>query len=480
VHSVRHVWHVLATVCVVTVPTAVGYSAEGSRPTTRPEPPRLSAQIRGVLAHKRLHKSIAAVHVVMIPTGREIFSVQPDRPMIPASNMKLVTTAAAVTVLGREFTFHTCVYLVGRDLVVVGGGDPTIDGRFTDGRPGHFLLQWAQHLKRAGLTRVEGDLVVDDGLFDQEYVHPHWPVNQLHKWYCAPVSALSLNENCIRVMVEPCEDRSQAVVRLAPHLRSVEVLTDDLSVATRAGDHRWGVRRHPTRDQLTVYGAVFQAHDVLVAVHSPPLYFGDAFRTALEDTGIHVAGRVRHQPGVDLDGARLLHTHRSSLLPALVVCNKSSRGFYAEMLLKMLGTRLGRGTWAHGRDVVDRFLRERDLAPEGYRMDDGSGLSRENRLTARQLVGLLLWMAKQPYGDAFRNTLAVGGVDGTLDSRLTNAAVKGRVFGKTGYIAGVRALSVYLFTRRGRWLAASFLFNRSGPHAKHAIDAICALLVENL
>ena len=477
---IRNRWAVVVAACLLGAPVHAAQRADRRRATTEPQQVSVRALIGRALGDKHLGKAVAAVHVVMVPTGQVIYSTRADRPAIPASNMKLLVTAASLALFGPDFVFRTRLYLVGRDLVVVGGGDPTIDRRFADGHPEQFLRQWACELKRAGLTRVDGDLVVDDGLFDQDYVHPSWPRDQLDKWYCAPVGALSLSENCVSVHVQPTDDRSAVVAELVPPVDYIDVVPRHLEVADRAKDHRWGIVRHPTRDQVTVSGSVFQAHDGLVTVRCPPRYFGAVFRRALEDQGIAVAGRVRHQVGVPLTGAKLLHTHQSPLLTALTVCNKDSRGFYAEMLLKMLGTRMGKGTWAHGRAVLDAFAKQRGLAAKGYLVDDGSGLSRKNRLTARQLAGLLLWMAKQPYGDRFRKTLAVGGIDGTLDSRFTDPAVRGRVFAKTGYIAGVRALSGYVLTRRNRWLAASFLFNRTGSHAKHVIDRICTTLIENL
>jgi D-alanyl-D-alanine carboxypeptidase/D-alanyl-D-alanine-endopeptidase (penicillin-binding protein 4) len=238
-----------------------------------------------------------------------------------------------------------------------------------------------------------------------------------------------------------------------------------------------------------------------VAVHNPTLYFGSALVETLRAEGIVVAGPVQRAPLVGPEGVHpafvcdLVHT--SPLGATVTVANKRSQGFYAECLLKLLGAYAANpraeygakapadrprvASWDNGRAEAMRWLAERGIPMAGVVVDDGSGLSKENRLTALAVTELLALMYER-HGEAFIGTLAVAGEDGSLRSRMRGTAAEGNVYGKTGYVAGVSALSGYVRTRGGRWVAFSILMN-DVPwgglwRARLAQDKVCIRLVE--
>jgi D-alanyl-D-alanine carboxypeptidase/D-alanyl-D-alanine-endopeptidase (penicillin-binding protein 4) len=216
-----------------------------------------------------------------------------------------------------------------------------------------------------------------------------------------------------------------------------------------------------------------------VTVDDPTLYFATVLREILADEGVTIAGRIRREPGI---GGRKEFkprvVHRFPLLPALAVTNKESQNFYAEQILKTLGAEHGDGSWDGGRQVANQALGKLGLDPKSYVLDDGCGLSRNNRVSPRAFITLLVGMYRGPHSERFRETLSVAGVDGTLAKRLTDDTYRGRVWAKTGSITGVRSISGYVRTRSGQWLTFSFLVNKARVSVRTLQDDLCKILVD--
>ena len=216
-----------------------------------------------------------------------------------------------------------------------------------------------------------------------------------------------------------------------------------------------------------------------VTVEDPPMYFATVLREVLAEEGIHVEGKIRREPGMGRSSEfRPRVVHRFSLLPALAVTNKESQNFFAEQILKTLGAEHGGGSWDGACQAARRALNELGLDPDSFVLDDGCGLSRENRASPRAFTKLLVAMHQQSNGESYRQTLAVAGVDGTLRKRLSDEPYRGRIFAKTGSITGVRAMSGYVQTRSNQWLAFSLLINGVQRSVRTIQDDFCKLLVD--
>ena len=434
------------------------------------------------------------VHVVDVASGRTVYEYDADRERILASNTKLFTAAAALDRLGPGHFFETEVLLRGEvesgvltgDLAVIGGGDPSISGRFHQGDAFAVFREWADELARRGIRRVRGDLVMVHGLFDDAVVHPDWPRDQLAKWYEAPVAALSFSDSCARVKIWP-DGRPGAPAQVAGLPR---VPFFDVEVTARttssSSNHRVGVTRQPEGDRLTVWGAVYRGArpvETWVAVADPVRYFGLALRQALEEEGIRVDGDVTVTAELPAAEWRRLVVHRSDLLSALEVVNKRSQNFYAESVLKLLGARsCGRGSWEAGLEVVAEFLERVGLGRGTYRMADGSGMSRNNRFSARQVTTLLAEMVQHRYAVEFLRTLPYSGEEGrSWERRLAEDPYRGNVFAKTGRLRAVSALSGYAKAASGRLYAFSVLCNgaKGDWGAKAGQDEIVKAIVRN-
>ncbi|HEV8292473.1 MAG TPA: D-alanyl-D-alanine carboxypeptidase/D-alanyl-D-alanine-endopeptidase [Tepidisphaeraceae bacterium] len=431
------------------------------------QPPTLENRLDGILNRSASTGATFSARVVDLQTGRELYSRSPDRPMIPASNMKLFVTAAALDFLGADYRFKTYLALDGEDLWVIGSGDPaTGDPRIAKAagkKPTALFDDWADALQKRGVNRISSVVYYDRAL-DEQWVHPNWNKSFLVDWYAAPISGLNFNDNCVDVKVLP-----QAKLEVMPPTQSVRI-NNELIPDGKAPP---AIDRAPKANIYTITGAATRPTDLeSKPVTDPGAFFIDAMRTHLASRGLEISGPTRRADSFDLSllsPPKLIAIHETPMKDLLFRLNKNSQNLFAEALCKILGRAFEAsqghdvpGSWEAGGRAVAAFFAKYAIAHNGFRLIDGSGLARENRITARISTDTLSVMFHHPAGQLYRESLSVAGQDGTLAKRMLD--LKGRVFAKTGYIGGVRTLSGYIQTRSGRWLSFSILFNQvPGP-----------------
>ncbi len=479
-----------------------------------PNPAALREDLDEILREADLGQTVVAVRVLDLgrpgdaSRPRCVYSLRPDRPLIPASNMKLMVTAACFDRLGPGWRIRTHVGRVpsprGRgkwDLAVIGGGDPNLSGRFWGGDTVGAFRRWAAVLKERGVTALER-VVLDDTLFDAALVHPNWPANQRDKWYEAPVNALPINDNCVNIHVAPGPAGGEARLWLEPPGAGID-LSGSIRTVTSKKAHRYSLERFVDPDgrmRLHADGGFWAKAPERVehrTLADPTGVFGRALVHTLRAEGVRVAGPVVRAAlttprGAAKRGFRCDLVHVSRLGATAAVANTRSQGLYAECLLKLLGAWAltpkvttpkppRQGSWASGREELARWLSARGVPAARCVFDDGSGLSKKNRLTAFTLTRVLALMERVT-GGRFRATLAEAGEpDGTLRRRMRGTAADGRIHAKTGYVRGASALSGYAETRTGRLLAFSILMNgfKHGHlwKAQLAQDKMCIRMV---
>lgn len=476
----------LAPVVLIAAPRG-GWCGDGAAARSS-----LEQRVRSLIARYGFPYANVAVAVVC-DKGEVVVSLNADEPFKPASNQKLLITAAALRWLGADHVYETTILATGPvregtiagDVIIRGGGDPNISGRFSGGRPAALLETWAERLRAAGIRRIEGDLVGDDTLFDDVRFLPGWNRAQEGRWYAAQVSALSLNDNCIDLTIEPgAAAGALARVSALPSCPFVELSGVPRTVA--GGETRILVHRESGTNRISISGTIDRRlphWKDSVTVDDPALFFTGAFASALEAAGITLAGRPRkaeRSPAAAppcSDGALpgevppreeiVLVRHTSTLKQDLPVIHKSSQNLHAEILLKTLGARIsGEGSVAGGEEALRRFLRAKGLPEAGVVIADGSGLAHENRLSALLLARLLHGVKSEPYFEVYRDSLAIAGEDGTLRKHFEGASpLRGKLFGKTGSIAGVSSLTGFI-EREGAVWCFSILVNGFAPRAR--------------
>lgn len=409
----------------------------------------------------------------------------------PASVMKLVTTAAALDLLGADRRFETTIETAGHvdgmgrllgDLYLVGGGDPNLSGRFFGGDRLAPFRSLARQLAEAGIRRVEGRIVGHEGLFRGERRPEGWDWEDLVWWYGAEISALSFNDNAADLTAVPGDSvGSPLQVDARPRTRFFDV-TSSATTGSRGSEDELQLVRELGSNLIVLSGSHAKGArrwEGRVALEDPALYATTVFDEVLSNEGIPVSGGVTTSSGPLPDSRRRLARHEGPPLGEVIaVVNKESLNLHAEMLLRHLGAGAAEAeTLESGREAVEAFLERLGVDAAGWHIQDASGLSQSNLITARGLCQLLVAMGRHPAGDVFRDSLAVAAGDGTLEHRLRGAAA-GRVRAKTGTLRHVSALAGYASARDGRRLAFVAILNHfTGKSAWRQVDRFATALV---
>jgi D-alanyl-D-alanine carboxypeptidase/D-alanyl-D-alanine-endopeptidase (penicillin-binding protein 4) len=430
----------------------------------------LTARLDEILNRLADTGAVVTARVVELDTGRELYAHDIDTPFTPASNMKIPVSAAGLDMFGVAHTFKTYLARDGDDLWVIGTGDPgTGDPRLEKRRgcePTGLFDDWADALQKRGIVRITGDLVYYDGALDDQWLHPSWGEDVLH-WYGAATSGLNLNDNCIDITIHPAEDGQPVRYEVMPPVKNITVINECVT----GSEHEPTIEKLAEGDIYKLGGTCTKKAELKSKpVGDPGAFFCDALRTHLAARGISIDGETRRSP-IPLDNwtppdpDKVVAVHETTTRDILGRINTNSQNFFAEAFCKLTGQafaahhgRLVPGSWGDGEQAIRAFLRRLDIDDSGFVVADGSGLSDDNKLTARLLTDLYAAMLAHPDGDDYLNSLAKAGVNGGLQQRLTD--VKGRVFAKTGYIGGVRALSGYVRTMDEEWLTFAIIYNR--------------------
>jgi PBP4 family serine-type D-alanyl-D-alanine carboxypeptidase len=371
------------------------------------------------------------------------------------------------------------------DVYLVGRGDPGLSCRPGVGRATAFE-ELAQALRTAGLRRIEGRLIGHEGLFRGERRGVDWSWEDLVWSYGAEVSALSLDENVALLTVSAGERPGDPVAVDRSPASSYYRVVSTATTAPVGGKSDLALSRASGSNVIRLSGthpAGAPAELLPVALEDPARFAATVFAEVLEASGIRVAGPVETSSDPLPPGIRVLAARDSEPLSEILkAVNKLSRNLHAEMLLRLLGAHAkGEGSANAGHAAVQDFLARAGVRSEGGALHDGSGLSRSDILSPAGLVELLVAMDRHRYARPFRESLAVAGIDGTLENRMRGTPAAGRILAKTGTLRQVGALAGYSSSRSGERLAFALLVNNftvSGVEVNSAIDAICALLVE--
>src|SRR5690606_18149205 len=452
--------------------------------------------LQSLFTDPALGHALWSAHVRSLATGDVLYALNPSQRLVPASNQKLLTVAAAAETLGWDYRFTTRVLATGTvdadgtldgDLIAVGSGDPTISPR----HPARWdaLDRWAGQVAARGVRIISGHLIGDDDAFEEPGWGSGWSWEDLSAGYGSPIGALQYHENEVEILVGPgLEAGTRAIISTSP-LGSGLVIDHDVTTAAAGEPTRIALHRIPGDATLTVRGQIAagdRPRTLLAAVANPTQLFVNAFREALARKGIFVSGSaldiddLRTKP--DLSQADIWVIDQSEPLSSIVdPLLRWSRNGYAETLLWALSPPGEPASEATGLKVMRESLTRLGIAPEQYGAYDGSGLSRYDTVSAEALTTLLARMwSDTHYQDRFRAALPLSATSGSLERRMKDTPAAGRVWAKTGSMFNIRSLSGYVFTADNEPLAFSFLannYNVPSAEIEAAMDKALALIV---
>jgi D-alanyl-D-alanine carboxypeptidase/D-alanyl-D-alanine-endopeptidase (penicillin-binding protein 4) len=412
--------------------------------------------------------------------GREIVAISPDDRFVPASNTKMFTTAAAfdtLTTLDKpDDAGGTAVALDGKDVVLGGRGDARLSSApdcVTD-----CLAALADAVRKD--TKRVRDVIGDDSLFADERWSPGMSWNNIPTRSGTGISALSLDDNEVRLTVSP------TALGAPPKVESLGYFDVDNRATTVAAGQPTALEteRLPLERRLRLTGTIAldsAARPLQLGIDDPAHYAAWRFAALLRERGVRVTGtiRPRHRDTVVLtQPGDLTRLSPPPLIEDLRMINKVSQNLHAELMLRRIGLTSGTASIASGQAVVTAMLTKAAVPRWAYDFSDGSGMSSYNRVTPRATVGLLRWTTTQPWGEAYRATFPIGGVDGTLSRRFKATPLEGKVFAKTGTLNQANALGGFLTAKSGKTLVfAVYAADMPGDaSATKAVDAALNLI----
>lgn len=441
--------------------------------------PRAVAQVSGEIENL-IDNSVAsnAIWSVQVRdmSGNILEDLNGNKLMRPASNFKLVSSGAFLDKLGPDFQFQTKLYGRGNqtgevwdgDLIVKGGGDPTINGDFYNDNAFYVFEKWVQVLQKRGIKKIDGNLVGFDGLFDDIPYPKGWEWDDLSFYYAPEINALSFNSNVVDLEVT-ANGRVGSIPQISwfPFDTPYVEFVNEQVITPRGTSFKESYMRLQGTNVIFLRSTLPQSYYETepLTITAPAFYFMDTFKRYLENRGVEVTGQLY----IDSDfygwrnsGLDVLDTHESVPLHQIVEkMNMDSNNFYAEMLLKKIAAEeySVQGSTDLGLQVLKEFMDQNGFDTQHVTLRDASGMAPAILLRGDDLNKYLVQLSAKEYFPYFFDSLPVGGKTGTLSHRFRNSPVSQKFYGKTGFVSGVRSLSGYLDVKSGNRLAVTMLTN---------------------
>ncbi len=437
---------------------------------------RLRAELGAKFEDPNFFNANWGVVIQSLQTGEIIYQRNEQKSFMPASNMKLFTTSAALTSLTPDFRYTTSLIANGSikggfldgDLILKGSGDPTISGRYNSGKVTETFEQWADSAKAKGITEIKGNLVGDDNCFDEDFYGDGWDANYETDWYAAQFGGIMFNDNCADFTVVPGDSiGAPAKVAWMPDTKYISVLNETVTAAPESSYYISFYRERGSniihvRGRFPVNKPTWNES---IAIDNPTMYTMTVLKEVFEAKGIKVDGFAK-----DIDAFKTLPLYTATtqiasftsipLSEIVKTINKPSQNLYAEQLFRTMGMVFYKqGGMTTGRYVAHPIFARWGMDTTRLQIVDGSGLSRLNLVSPSNIVGLLTGMYQGKYFQPFYESLPIAGVDGSLKNRMKGTKAENNVHGKTGFIGYVRSLSGYVTSVDGEMFAFSMIAN---------------------
>jgi D-alanyl-D-alanine carboxypeptidase/D-alanyl-D-alanine-endopeptidase (penicillin-binding protein 4) len=480
-------------------------SAKAAKPPIPAATRKFGERVDALLGVVPASKGEWGILVIDAATGETLYELNADRYFVPASNMKLFTTALALAKLGPDYRFHTTVETNGAvsadgvlqgDLLLVGRGDPNLSNRKFpyelkeefDGAPEKVLAELADLVKAKGVTEIAGDVIGDDSYFPREAYPNGWEIGDMVWEYGAAISAIVVDDNTVTLMLTPGESAGSPVQAVISPGTPDFILQNDVVTSASETKSDLTLIREPNSKIVIIRGTL-PAHSaprkLVLAIHDPAEHAAALLTQMLAERGVKIGGSARATHIPELANATpraVLAEHVSvPLSDSVKLVNKVSQNLHTEMLLRAAARNTA--VWNTPDDLMKfpaDFYAAAGIAPGDVVQTDGSGLSRHDLVTPRSVVALLKYAQGQLWFSSYFASLPVAGVDGTLETLMKNTPAAGRIHAKTGSVEHVRTRSGFADTLGGRRLIFSFLSNNQAGknhEASDALDGLCLAML---
>jgi serine-type D-Ala-D-Ala carboxypeptidase/endopeptidase (penicillin-binding protein 4) len=480
--------------------------AKAKKPRVSAGTKKFGERADALLASVPVSKGEWGLLIVDAETGETLYELNADKYFLPASNMKLFTTALALAKLGPDYRFHTTLETRGTvspqgtlagDLFLVGRGDPNLSNRKFpydlkeefDGAPEKVLAELADTLAAKGVKEIVGDVVGDDSYFPRQPYPSGWEIDDMVWEYGAAVSAIVVDDNTTTLTLTPGDSAGAPVEAVVAPATPDFIVQNNVVTAAAETKSDLTLAREPNSKIVEIRGTM-PAHSaprkLVLAIHDPAEHAAALLTRLLVERGVKVAGVSRSMHIAEQSSAvprTVLAEHVSVPLgDSVKLVNKISQNLHTEMLLRAAARNTA--VWNTPDDLMKfpaDFYAAVGIAPGDVIQRDASGLSRHDLVTPRAIVALLNYAQTQPWFPPYYASLPVAGVDGTLETVMKSTLSAGRIHAKTGSVEHVRTRSGFADTAGGRRLIFSFLSNNQGGtnhEASDALDGLCLAMIE--
>ncbi|WP_319481064.1 D-alanyl-D-alanine carboxypeptidase/D-alanyl-D-alanine-endopeptidase [uncultured Draconibacterium sp.] len=443
--------------------------------------------VETLLRQENYKNASVGMNVVDLNSGETIFSLDPNKLLVPASTMKMITSGTALEILGADYRFKTQISYIGKidkngvldgDLVLIAGADPALGSEYFQDHYFEFLKNWAKQVKASGINKVLGDLILESGIYDTERIPDSWVWGDIGNYYGAGPNAFTVFDNMYRITFSSPKKAGKLtkVTQTYPKIDGLQIVNEVLS-ADNNSDNAY-VFGGPFDKNRVIRGTIprnRKAFTIKASVPDPAEVLAGAFLQNLLDEGVFIDGEIRFGKNVS-NKTKLIFTQESPTLADIAeVLNHESVNLFAEHFLKQIAVeKNGLGNRYDAIDLVKAYWEEQGLSMENIFMEDGSGLSHFNAVSPAFFTRFLTRMASN---DAFVESLPVAG-KGTF-KRFDTEKLPGKTLqAKSGSMTRVRCYSGYLTTDKGHKLAFSFMFNHFGGSHSALIKEIEQLFVQ--
>ncbi len=440
-----------------------------------------------------LKNASIGVSVMNAVSGEKIMETHPQLSLVPASVLKIITSAAALEIMGPRYHFETRLGYSGEieaktgtingNMVIVGGGDPALGSSWfkDDYLKNHFLDQWVKAILEKGIKKINGDIIADASVYEQQMIPNTWIWEDLGNYYGAGACGLSVYDNMYKISLQSGKAGTLTkIVNIKPEIPGLQIKNEVLASETNR-DLAF-VFGSPFENKRIIKGTIPQDQKIFkikASIPDPPFLLGSQLKTKLEENNIQLKGTVKTSYSPCKTREIICNTVSPPLKDIIKVLNHESVNLFAEHLCKHLAyIETGNGNTKEGLEIIKKFWRQKGFDTNGMYLADGSGLSRFNAITARQITETLDYINHSPEAGIFKQSLPTVGSNGTLYVFDEEKFPNGTLRAKSGSMTRVRCYAGFLETRSGKELIFTVMLNNFSCSQTEAIQKIEDFLVK--